>query len=260
VRLTRFLGAAVLATGLGLVGAGPATACSSHHAVDPASGAYLSVVVCDTRTGGGGGGAVAPTQPGPSHIEPLLRSDDELGACISPVRRPGAADPHANDLGVLDAILSVVPPCAGADLGRVRPVSLASEAWIRTPLAPPKPTLSPAEPVTGRDAYLAVGTLLRPTFTHATPLGTLTITAIGQPTVAWGDGATTTAAVGDAGGPHPTGDIRHVYERRGPVHATVTVTWRATWSLAGEGGNLPALRTFAAFDTTVREIQAVVTG
>jgi len=234
-------------------------ACSTQHEVDQISGAYVTTVVCHGRTEKDDGGA-GPGPGGPSHLEPRLRADDDLGACLDSVRVPGPPDPHANDLGVLDSILAVVPPCPAAGLGRVRPVTVATGFWARTPLAKPEPVIDPHEPVTGRDAFLVVGADLRPTIRHDTPLGPLVISAVGQPSVAWGDGSVSSGEPGKEGGVHPDGAIRHVYERRGPVTLTVTVTWRATWSLAGESGSLPSLRTTGRVALTVREVQAVLTG
>jgi hypothetical protein len=146
------------------------------------------------------------------------------------------------------------------DPGPARSGSVVSDEAMRTAMPQPVPTIGPAEPVTGLDAYLTVGASLEVVHAQATPRGELTMRAVGQATIEWGDGETTTAPVGDPGGPYPAGRIRHVYERRGPVEIRVTVAWRATWSVGGASGALPVLRTRAALTTTVREIQAVITG
>ena len=75
--------------------------------------------------------------------------------------------------------------------------------------------------------------------------------------VSWGDGETTTTA--SQGGPYPDGDVTHVYRDAGGTTITVDAYWRTTWTLAGQGGDLPelAVPTSGSLDLVVEERQAV---
>ena len=122
----------------------------------------------------------------------------------------------------------------------------------------PKPSLNPTNPITGLDAYLSLQADLRPGFTHQTPLGPLTVSAVGTPTIRWGDGSVTTGARGDAGAPYPDGTLTHQYIDRCLGTLEVTVAWTASWSLAGDDGSLSGLSTTARLPLRTEEIQAVI--
>ena len=153
------------------------------------------------------------------------------------------------------------PLCAGTVAPVVTPALLASTFWGQVTLPAPRPKVGPGRAIVGRDTFLEGAVDLRPTYTRATPLGSLTLSVTGTLHVTWGDGAATTAAPGESGGPYPGGAVRHVYTRRGTVTVGVEATWTATWSLAGQGGTLTGLTTDGALpNLPVEEIQAVATG
>jgi len=137
--------------------------------------------------------------------------------------------------------------------------TFAFEFWRNTPLPVPNPSLNPTKPVTGLDAYLSLQADLRPSFTHQTPIGPLTVSAVGTPTVRWGDGSVTKVTRGYAGGPYPNGKLTHQYIDRCSGTLEVTVSWTARWSLAGDGGTLSGLSTRAQMALLTEEIQAVIT-
>lgn len=62
------------------------------------------------------------------------------------------------------------------------------------------------------------------------------------------------------GGPHPSGDVTHVYDETGAVRLTVQAYWTATWTAGGTGGDLPelAVPTEASLDLPVEQRQAVI--
>ncbi len=131
---------------------------------------------------------------------------------------------------------------------------LAGHAAARTQAA-----LNPTNPITGLDAYLSLRADLRPAITHQTPLGPLTVTAVGTPTIRWGDGHVTTGPRGYAGAPYPDGKLVHQYIDRCVGTLVVTVAWTARWSLGGDSGSLSGLTTTAQLPLRTEEIQAVIT-
>ena len=127
-----------------------------------------------------------------------------------------------------------------------------------TPLPVPNPSLNPTNPITGLDAYLSLQADLRPSFTHQTPLGPLTVSAVGTPTIMWGDGSVTKGAKGYAGEPYPKGKLIHQYTDRCVGTLEVRVAWTASWSLAGDSGSLSGITTSARMPLQTEEIQAVI--
>lgn len=88
-------------------------------------------------------------------------------------------------------------------------------------------------------------------------LGPLSITATSSYTVNWGDG-TTTGPHSTSGGNYPDGDITHVYRDAETVDITVTQSWTAQWSLAGQSGTITGLSSSGDLPNfVVREVQAV---
>jgi hypothetical protein len=148
------------------------------------------------------------------------------------------------------------PLCPGVALPAASPATFALAFWGEIPLPKPEPRIEPGFAVTGKTAYLETGDTLHRTFTRDTPLGPITLQADGEYVVGWGDGTTSTHAY--PGGPWPSGRITHTYIDIGTVDVVVGERWSATWSLAGESGNLSGLRTEGRIDDMpVYEIQAV---
>ena len=147
---------------------------------------------------------------------------------------------------------------AAAVAATPEPSTLATEFWRATPLPVPKPSLNPSNPITGLDAYLSLQADLRPSFTHQTPLGALTVSAVGTPTIRWGDGSVTTGPPGYPGAPYPNGRLTHQYIDRCVGTLEVTVAWTASWRLAGDNGSLSGMDTTARVALRTEEIQAVI--
>jgi hypothetical protein len=169
---------------------------------------------------------------------------------------------------VTDLVLATqqnIPPCpqqpAGAPVPPVTPVELAEEFWYTVHLPVPRPVSSPDYATTGKPAYLQAGdTDAPPTWTRATPLGLLQVTARGTYTVTWGDGPGATGPYDNPGGPYPTGIITHTYDATGTVTIVVREKWRATWRMGAAQGTLADLHTTGILaDFPVRQIQAVIT-
>lgn len=142
----------------------------------------------------------------------------------------------------------------------IDPEFLAQAYWYRE-AAPPPPTpleVAPGKALTGLTAYLEIGGEIPHVQTFATPIGALTLTMTPRYVVTWGDGASTETT--SQGGPYPDGDITHTYLDEGGVTITVAAYWHATWTLAGQGGDLPELPvpTEGTLDLPVEQRQAVI--
>lgn len=81
---------------------------------------------------------------------------------------------------------------------------------------------------------------------------------MGTPTIRWGDGAVTTGPPGYAGAPYPNGRLIHQYIDRCVGTLEVTIAWTATWTLAGDGGELSGMTTTARLPLRTEQIQAVL--
>lgn len=160
-------------------------------------------------------------------------------------------------------LIGVYGLCPGAPVPpalAVNPAVLAAQFWQTIPLPVPKPTIPPGYAITGKPAYLVTdGTVDPPSWTNATPLGPLTVTAHGTYRVDWGDGSTT-GPFSAEGQPYPQGSIVHTYDVAGTATVTVTEQWTATWTLGAAGGALQQLQTQAAIpDLRIQQLQAVLT-
>jgi hypothetical protein len=158
------------------------------------------------------------------------------------------------------AAAGTAPPLVAAPA--VSPAQLAEAFWYTIHLPVPKPASSPDYATTGKPTYLSAGdTADPPSWTRATLLGTLTITAHGSYTVNWGDGSPPTGPYTNPGGPFPTGTMTHTYDDVGTVTIAVAEQWTATWTIGAAHGVLIDLRTSGTLpDFPVRQIQAVITG
>jgi hypothetical protein len=164
------------------------------------------------------------------------------------------------DLPVCPA--GAVKPQPGAAPQVPTPAELAAAFWDQVRLPVPKPSCAPGFAITGKLIYLETGDTVTPAaWQRATPLGELTITAHGSTTVDWGDGSAPSGPYMTSGGPYPSGQITHTYDRVGPVTIEVRQAWTADWSIGGAHGVLTTLHTDGALpDFPVRQVQAVITG
>ena len=143
----------------------------------------------------------------------------------------------------------------------IDPAELAQTLWERT-VRPPPPTplqVEPGRAVTGLRAYLEIGGEVPARQTVGTPIGPATFVMTPRYVVTWGDGATTETESQGVPWPGGPGEISHVYTDAGGVTVTVQAFWRTTWSLAGQGGDLPELPvpTEGSLDLPVEEYQVV---
>jgi hypothetical protein len=146
----------------------------------------------------------------------------------------------------------------------IDPTTIAVKFWQTIPLPRPRPDIPPGYAITGKPAYLVTDGSLHPApYTEPTPLGVLTITAVGSYRVDWGDGTTPTWA-----GPYdvegvawPNGIIEHTYDIAGTYDVTVEENWTATWRIGALHGVLGDLHTQGTIPGyKVEQLQAVITG
>jgi hypothetical protein len=171
-----------------------------------------------------------------------------------------------DDIVAAAALEQAIPPCPDQPAPRtappLSPQQLAAAFWYTIRLPVPKPSSRPDFATTGKTTYLETGdTVHPPSWTRATPLGELVITATGTYTVDWGDRSPTGGPYTITGGPYPDGAITHTYDATGTVDIVVREDWTATWHIGDTRGALGGLHTTGQLpDFAVRQIQAVITG
>ena len=141
------------------------------------------------------------------------------------------------------------PSCPKPAPAAANPTTLAQQFWQTIDLPVPRPSIPPGYAITGKQAYLVTqGTTHPAPFVRQTPLGRLTVTAVGSYVVNWGDGSspTWTGPYDDEGQPWPNGQIIHTFDDAGYFNVQVVENWTATWTLAGQTGHLAGLRTSAS--------------
>ena len=190
-------------------------------------------------------------------------STGPTGPCVTtkPVVAPNAQTQSSqNSLHEprLRALLANYPLCTGVQLAAApSPLTLAAEQWDRTPLPVPKPRIDPGRGVAGLDMYLELQIDMRPRLSASTLLGPATYDVVGAATVDWGDDIRhETFPPGNAGGPYPSGSLRHQWTDRATYQVHVRVDWTATWNLAGDTGTLGGYHTEGDLTLPVIEIQA----
>jgi hypothetical protein len=177
---------------------------------------------------------------------------------------PIGADPAPYSIADRDFgnILASYPECppdpARPAADPQSPQTYAVSFWEEIPLPAPKPQISPGRAITGKLAYLETRGKLRDVYSSATPVGALTIDAVGTYEVDWGDG-TKTGPYTVEGTAWPDGQITHQYIDVGSYDVLVTERWTATWRLGSGSGRLYELRTTGGIDGfPVEQIQAVI--
>lgn len=239
---------------------------------------YSSYIACGGQTPGAQAPAVAgniPVSQGPATTIPvdlieyvpyvIPRGNGSYCVAFTETILPAPLNPaDGQNAGAVSIFLiGVYGLCPGAPVPpalAVNPAVLAAQFWQTIPLPVPKPSIPPGYAITGKPAYLVTdGTVDPPSWTNATPLGPLTVTAHGTYRVDWGDGSTT-GPFSAEGQPYPQGSIVHTYDVAGTATVTVTEQWTATWTLGAAGGALQQLQTQAAIpNLRIQQLQAVLT-
>ena len=207
-------------------------------------------------------GAPAPPTKPPPLVQVVVNGPN--GPCLTLV--PQYPQQNATVRDWLASVSFPACPPAPAQVAVQRPVldpvTLAVQFWRTVPLPVPHPTIPPGYAITGKPAYLVTGGSTQPDpFVEQTPLGQLTIEAVGTYDVDWGDGSGWQGPYRSEGQPYPQGGVSHVYDNVGTYDVVVREQWTARWQLAGAVGTLGGLQTTATIGAyPVRQVQAVITG
>lgn len=217
---------------------------------------------CDGETvsgGGGGGGTggsnVTTTTLGYNLLwVPDLRPGPD-GRCIDSTmedlgREPTQDEQLQSELQFFRFLQGGNPVCPDAEIppGTTPPLE-AARFLQRIDLPLPTPEVRPGRLPVGLDSYLEIGSPTERTYgPEPTPFGDLTLTATAEVFVDWddphddvdgeegpyridlGDGVSRPAVPG----PHPTGEITHLYQHDGFYEISVRLEWTATWSIGTE--------------------------
>lgn len=262
---------------------GPVLRVFSQYAKDGSCGfGFGATIVCSGswsvtvpgRSGGsGGGGGAAGQGEGGQGSGPVGGSSSSPSPVGSPSPSPspssgpgsgprsrgsGLAILRQGGLPILRVGAVYVAPAGGGGVG-VSAVTLALRFWRTIDLPTPHASVPPGWAITGKPAYLVTsGTGDPAPYRDATPLGELTLAAVGTYRVNWGDGIAT-GPYHSAGLPWPSGRITHTYTTVGTYRIVVSESWSATWRLGGAGGTLTGLVTTVTIpDFPVKQVQAVI--
>lgn len=265
MRLTRVLTVSLLVAGLAL-----ANSASPAAAAGPGCPPGSEVFGCAGGGGNqddGGGGSTGYTGPPVDYVSYF--DDDGTGVGAEPGYETGCwgirAVPAGQGMTYDEAVADQTSQGENDVLWgnceieeTIDPETVAMGYWYRA-VAPPPPTplhVAHNKAVTGLPIYLEIGGDIPAIATFNTPIGTLTFTMTPRYEVSWGDGAVT--PTDSQGGPYPDGDVTHTYSTVGVRTITVDALWRATWTLAGDGGDFPELPdpTSDTLDLPVDEYQA----
>ncbi len=253
------------------VGAGEPL-CEGELVADPISGQ----LVCRGDSGGnggsgggrGGGGTAPPTTGYPFRelwIPVLIAGPD--GTCLDTTtirldREPTSAEELQSELQFFRYIRQY-PMCPDANPPPATSPSLEAANFLEVIDLPiPRPYIRPGRLPVGFDAYLETGAPTAQTFgPRATPFGDLVLTATAFVFVDWDDphdgveGEEGPLVVGDGldvrparPGPHPDGEITHLYQHDGFHEVTVRYEWVADWSIGTEHtGTITAVQTSGVY-------------
>jgi hypothetical protein len=192
--------------------------------------------------------------------------DGKGGHCIGVERRAYDNEAHAISRNQAEEqswlrLTNKYQLCQDTPTPATSPAAQASQYWRQVgedQLPRPAPRIAPGYMLAGKLAYLEANTAMAERFSHATPLGLLTIDARGQLFVDWGDGTGVQGPFDHPGGPWPNGTITHSWTTAGRYDIVVTQRWTATWHLGGATGRLTGLATEGRIDDfEVRQLQAV---
>ncbi len=230
-------------------------------------GCYLGEtgVVCEGADGrGNGDGKPVPVRSGPPTTvypfqelwRPFLSQDPDGNTCLDTEmvrlgREPSDADQFNSEMQFLRLIRNY-PICPDAELPTTTPAMEAASFLRQITLPVPTPYVQPGALPVGFEAFLETGAPTSQTFGPVdTPFGPLTLTATAQIYVDWDDPHDDVA--GEHGpyagqpGPHPDGDIRHVYQHHGTYDIAVRYVWTANWAIGGVTGTIEGAETSGSY-------------
>jgi hypothetical protein len=184
---------------------------------------------------------------------PVLSSDADGNVCIGyEMERLGRNPTPDEDLRSemqffrLLRTYSVCPDVPA--LPTTTPAMEAAEFLRQIDLPVPTPYVQPDALPVGFEAFLETGAPTSQTYGPVdTPFGPLVLTATAQVYVDWDDPHDD--VTGEHGpytgqpGPHPDGDITHVYQHHGMYDIAVRYAWTASWEIGDVTGTIEGVET-----------------
>lgn len=150
-----------------------------------------------------------------------------------------------------ETLADTYPSCAATSTSttstvKIDPSRVVTQFWnqsVANELPTPQFWIPPGFALSGLPSFLTATCTTSKTFYDQTPLGTGIINAYGQLWVKWASNESWSGPYDSCGLPWPNGTISHVYTTKGSEMVLVKETWEASWSLAGQSGNLGGLYT-----------------
>lgn len=248
--------------------------CDGEWVTDPVTGR----VVCRGSTGGGGsgggpgggdgGGSSPPTTAYPYRElwVPVLR-DGPDGTCLDTTterlgRDPSDSEEISSEIQFL-RWLRVYPLCPDATPPPATTPPLEAASFLHAVDLPlPAPYIQPGRLPVGLDAFLETGAPTSVSYgPRNTPFGDLILNVEAQIFVDWddphdefdGEQGPYTVGSGDSArparpGPHPDGEISHLYQYDGLYEVRVRYEWTANWTIGTEySGTITGLETSGVY-------------
>jgi hypothetical protein len=188
---------------------------------------------------------------------PVLSTDTDGNTCIDYElsrlgREPTDEDDRRSEEQLL-GLLGAYTVCPNAPALPTTTPALEAAAFLRQITLPtPTPYVQPDALPVGFEAFLETGAPTSQTYGPVdTPFGPLVLTATAQIYVDWDDPHDDVA--GEHGpytgqpGPHPDGDITHVYQHHGMYDIAVRYAWTASWAIGDITGTIEGVETSGAY-------------
>ena len=188
---------------------------------------------------------------------PVLSNDADSNTCIDYAlerlgREPTADDDRRSELQLL-GLMGSYSVCPDAPALPTTTPELEAAAFLRRITLPvPTPYVQPDALPVGFEAFLETGAPTSQTYGPVdTPFGPLTLTATADIYVDWDDPHDDVA--GEHGpytgepGPHPDGEITHVYQHHGMYDIAVRYVWTASWVIGDITGTIEGVETSGSY-------------
>lgn len=174
------------------------------------------------------------------------------GGTVRLGREPTEAERRSAESQFLQLTRSY-PICPDAELPPATTPAMEAASFLRQISLPvPIPYVQPDALPVGFEAYLETGAPTSQTYGPVdTPFGPLTLTATAQIYVDWDDPHDDVA--GEHGpytgqpGPHPEGEITHVYQHHGVYDIAARYVWTATWAIGDITGTIEGVETSGSY-------------
>ena len=188
---------------------------------------------------------------------PVLSNDADGNTCIDyELRRLGREPTREDDQRSEEQLVRLLQSysvCPDAPtLPTTTPAMEAAEFLRQIDLPVPTPYVQPDALPVGFEAYLETGAPTTRTYGPVdTPFGPLTLTATAEVYVDWDDPHDDVD--GEHGpytgqpGPHPDGEITHVYQHHGTYDIAVRYVWTASWVIGDVSGTIEDVETSGSY-------------